>query len=368
MIRTALIAFALVLVLAAPAAAQTQCSSLPNPIYVSGSSVLRGLVGKPGLVGNSTVVSITPGACVGLDQLINGTKATGNATYYDASGTLQNCTLDPAGASPSLVVSDVPVSLCTGLTLPANMRAIPVAVDAAVLVTHKNSSQASISAGAAYMVFGVGGQITPWTDPAQLQVRTPTSSTQLVWGSLINVPANKWKGVAQTGSGGVITAIASSTVPDASLGIVLSDSYDTSRNSVKALAYQHFAQRCGFLPDSTATSLDKLNVRQGRYAAWTYVTLVGPIDGSGNLVSPVAAQILDVSTTGPIVDAHVTPMCAMEVQRTTPTGPLTPFAPAAPCGCFFQSRVGMPLSQCKACTVDADCAPGHCRLGYCEAR
>jgi hypothetical protein len=62
------------------------------------------------------------------------------------------------------------------------------------------------------------------------------------------------------------------------------------------------------------------------------------------------------------------PLCAMTVTRTQEGGPLSLFAPPDPCGCYYESKVGMVPASCVACTSAASCAAGTtCRHGFCEA-
>ncbi|HEY2511852.1 MAG TPA: hypothetical protein VGI39_13380, partial [Polyangiaceae bacterium] len=70
---------------------------------------------------------------------------------------------------------------------------------------------------------------------------------------------------------------------------------------------------------------------------------------------------------GTTVGVGLTPDCAMQVQRSGDGAPLTSYAPAAPCTCYFLSKVpnAQPLpGSCVACT--STCATGTCSNGYCE--
>ena len=67
------------------------------------------------------------------------------------------------------------------------------------------------------------------------------------------------------------------------------------------------------------------------------------------------------------VSAGTVPKCAMEVWRQTDLEPLASYAPAEPCGCYFDFKA-TGATTCGACTQNADCpsnAP-NCRFGYCE--
>ena len=50
-----------------------------------------------------------------------------------------------------------------------------------------------------------------------------------------------------------------------SIGILASDVADSYRDRLRILAYQDYGQRCAFTPDSSETSKDKRNVRDGHY-------------------------------------------------------------------------------------------------------
>ena len=78
------------------------------------------------------------------------------------------------------------------------------------------------------------------------------------------------------------------TAADKTIGILGEDFYDAStggvsnRTSVKALAFRAFHQQRAYWPDSTLTSRDRLNVRDGRYAIWGYVHMLANVDGTGD--------------------------------------------------------------------------------------
>jgi hypothetical protein len=72
---------------------------------------------------------------------------------------------------------------------------------------------------------------------------------------------------------------------------------------------------------------------------------------------------------GAIVGVGLTPNCAMQVQRTGDGAPVTAYTPAAPCTCYFLSKVtsAAPLpASCVTCSAGTPCATGTCSNGYCE--
>jgi hypothetical protein len=146
--------------------------------------------------------------------------------------------------------------------------------------------------------------------------------------------------------------------------------------TIKVLPYQHYDQSCGWLPSSTPNTFDKINVRNGLYPLWSPVHFIAAVDGTGTPSDANAKAFIGYFTGSPPagidVDAITAQVgatldCAMEVTRTTDVGPLLPYAPAAPCGCFFEKNA-TGVTSCQACTTAATCpvsAP-NCTKGYCE--
>jgi flavin-binding protein dodecin len=216
-----------------------------------------------------------------------------------------------------------------------------------------------------------------------------------------------------------IGILAAQFVEQSNAGVVLDGG---GGGTVKALAFQQKGQSCGYYPDSVASSADKLNVRQGRYAIWGPAHLVANVGADGNpngLHAAAVAAVLnafiatgcegaacppgsnsllgasetyfgvDGGTSGPtdaikqaVIDAEaaggVVPWCAMQVTRgNIEIGAEASYQPSEPCGCRFESQVpGATVSAyCHACVVDGDCqAEGakasypKCRYGFCEVQ
>jgi hypothetical protein len=174
--------------------------------------------------------------------------------------------------------------------------------------------------------------------------------------------------------------VANSTSPEATIGILASDVADVNRASVRALAYQTWGQDCAYLPDSSATSFDKLNVRNGHYAMWGPIHFYAKVNASGTPTNPAAANLIGyfdgtVATPSGVnllqleIQGHTVPDCALQVQRSTEDGPVSAYTPATPCGCYFDfAATG--TTTCASCTMDSNCTvagASHCRYGYCEA-
>jgi hypothetical protein len=59
----------------------------------------------------------------------------------------------------------------------------------------------------------------------------------------------------------------------------------------------------------------------------------------------------------------------MQVTREGTVGAVSSYAPAEPCGCYFEAIATGHLDVCATCDTDGDCAAASpkCRHGYCEA-
>jgi ABC-type phosphate transport system substrate-binding protein len=372
---------------AGSALAAPDCNTLPGSTYITGSSAVKPFMAGLGkaLAGTTTLIYTGQGSCVGVDAVLSSTKITGTASYWDATGTEKTCNLDPAGVVADVGVSDVFAQSCPGVaSLPASVGDFFGPNQVMEHVVPTASSQASINAEAAYFVlgFGAAGMVMPWIDESQVFVRSATSGTQQMIARAIKVPGDKWKGVSLSSSGNVLTSVASSVSPEAAIGILAADVADANRDKVKTLAFQAFTQSCGYWPDSTATSFDKRNVRDGHYPIWGPLHFFANV-GANNLPTkpdaanligyftgkvpvPASVNLLDVE-----IAAHTVPACAMKVQRTTELGDMSAYTPAESCGCYFESKLNgnSPAPGCTACTKDAECGGSttHCRYGYCEA-
>ncbi len=419
-----------VAVLGAPGRARAQavgCSTYPNPVYISGSSasqpVLQALASVLG--SNVSIIYQNPDSCFGLNDAITGSPSTetvANTTvssnFLDpVSGKAIGCTADPAQA-PDIGVSDVFLKTCqTRLgtaTVPAGQNIVQVSgpIQAMTIAVPSMSAATSISAEAAYVVFGYDAMpfsVPPWTQPAGIFVRPQTSGTLNMIGEAIGLASAKWAndGLAtpssaqeENGTGGMFNVLASANSSpnvNATIGILSAESV-IQRNAgvaagggtVKVLPFQATGQSCGYYPDSSSTQFDKLNVRQGRYDIWGPLHFVVNVDSTGYPMGAhkdAAATVLNYfiatgdGATQPfkvpgdagaitmdqeqlLIDAEskplvggVVPWCAMQVMRTEEVGAEASYQPAAPCGCHFEfTAIGKTVSPyCQTCTTNGDC-------------
>jgi hypothetical protein len=310
-----------------------------------------------------------------------------------------HCALPAGGVMADLGFSDVFAPTCQ--SLPSGLDALglrdftgPIQVmNFAVPI---DSQQRSISAEAAYLVYGFAGAsypVPPWVDAMHILQRSSTSGTQALIAATIGLPRDRWVGTPNASSGAVRDAILSAattggTTADSTIGILSSDILDPLRSNIRGLAYRHYGQPVAFYPDSSGdtTARDKRNVRDGHYPIFGPLHMLVRIDATTHL--PLDAHVqrivnvingVEVLSGVNIIDIYaqrsLIPQCAMRVSRTADGGDITPFTPDTPCGCYYESlatHVGIPTG-CTACTRVEDCAAGQTCVtfptqtrGFCE--
>ncbi len=251
-----------------------------------------------------------------------------------------------------------------------------------IFVVPKLSTQKVISAAAARQVFGGGMGVPPWEGPEFLYIRGQSTATLRLVAKEINLPVTQFWGTDQGSAATMAANLALLTKPEdanAALGIIGTDYYDqtTNRDSLKALGFQATGQSCAYLPDSSLTSRDKINVRDGHYPLWGRIHFFAARSNS-MLTSPSAAAfltlfvsaVLDQSILEALIKAGFVPACAMKVTRTEELGDFT-YAdpPAVNCNCYFDQQVGAQMdSYCKPCSDNTNCTSDRpsCRYGFCE--
>jgi hypothetical protein len=376
------------------AAAQVMCSTLKNPLTLVGSTALeplyKGIGPKLATDAQSplTLLYLRNGSCAGAGQLGKrlSTMTAPKLFYVDASytgGDVPQCENDIANGIPvDIAVSDVFYESCNLATpFPTGYKDFLGPVGTMLMVVPKQSTQTVITAEEAYYLFGFGasGDAAPWGDETMMCIRSASSGTQGLWAAAFGVPASSWRGKGNAGSMDVLNCLAGAarTAPEKGIGILGAEIYDagTVRNTYKALAFRSYKQQLAYYPDSTATALDKQNVRNGRYTAFGYAHLMTQVDGQGKPTNPSADQFVsllvsqrqDVVTTI-VRNVKMVPQCAMNVTRSTDGGELSASSGPA-CGCFYDTVIlGRAPDRCQSCKVDGDCATAHCRLGFCEPR
>ncbi len=267
----------------------TGSSNFPNVLQILSPLIIQGVQAniKPG----PTPVFLTTNSCTAVkdmfsansaDRMIHdpavGSALAKYAQYFDQNGNMIPCLLGPAGQTLDIGESDVYSTTCDPTLMTTNNSTIIEAqgpVQAMVFAVPASSNQYAISQEAARQVFGIGGNggvAQPWTMPNLYFVRNKNTGTQQMIGLEIGVQAGEFWGVDQGSADNVKTRLeASNGTPserDSAIGILAVDLYDSDRDNLRALAYRTSGQDCAYLPDSTQTSKDKQNVRDGHYPIW----------------------------------------------------------------------------------------------------
>lgn len=366
----------------------------PNVIYVAGSTAVKPFLGALAVQvaqasPSYTIVYQSQGSCTGVNavfasdpnlQLIKD-KAGNWAVFFSADGTTSTeCLLDPAGSKVDVGVSDVFAASC-GATAPAGVEIgdYQGPIQAMTFVVPAVSTQRTISAEAAYMVFGMGGSkgaASPWLDANYYYVRNATSGTQQMIASAIGVPAAKWWGGDRGGSSAVVNQmqiLLDPTTAEKAIGILAGDVAAQSPDLLRVLKFQAKGQSCAYAPDSSPFILDKINVRDGHYPIWGPVHFFArttnglPSVAASALVSRFAAPKPDQKLLDSIITTHVVPKCAMRVTRSTEMGPLSSYTTDSRCSCYYE-KGATGKTSCQTCTQASECpssAPA-CNYGYCE--
>jgi hypothetical protein len=363
------------------------CNTLPAPVYGVGGSAPTQLFAKLGkALSNATppqtIVYQSPGACVGPQYLINGTKMTGTANYWDTTGAQQSCDLPLTGQTPDFGAGGTFATFCPNVPspLPETFGDFLGPIEVFEFIVPKASSQTVISGPAAYFVYGFGAQsqAAPWTDATEIFKRNGNSAAEILLSLAIKVPTAQFQGTDAMSNGNMVALVAAAPTPENAIGFASNETVAASLSSVSPLAYQDYGQSCGYWPSSTSSTFDMQNVRNGHYPLWSSLHFYATTNGAGAVTDPAAAQLIGYFThivtppAGVDVDAIAAKAgevldCAMEVKRTSDYSALLPYAPAAPCGCFFEKNATGSTS-CTACASSTDCPASatHCRKGYCE--
>ncbi len=328
------------------------CSTLPNPVYIQNGDTQEPLLKALGQklrnaqANPVTLIYKNAGSCTNIDAMYKGTKLTTNPSYipsqtedptWDSTKPSPQCTISPNGQALDLAISALFVSSCDPSKPPANIGLFQGPVQPYLFVVPEASSQKAITAEEAYFTFGFGaaGNVEPWTDESLLFIRPTTKSTLLTMAASIGVPAAKWKGVSKDTSSAVVTSVATSPTPEKTLGILGAELYDAQRATLNALAFQAYKQKHAYFPDSTATSFDKRNVRDGHYTIWSPTVYLAPVDGNGTIVNPRTRYVVDLilsKTVSPapdfdplatVIAKGLVPDCAMKVTRSFEAGDLS---------------------------------------------
>ena len=377
--------------------AQVACDSLPGPrLYMQIGDTQQPLFKELGRAlrdngaASMTIIYITSPSCTNISSIYNDTPITTTMLYVPSASEMPGWTPSMAAlncAPPANTIADVTnsnvfISACDTNPVPSDIYVANGPVQAYVMAVPEASTETVITAEEAYYVFGHGpsaGMITPWNDDSQAFRRRFTTSTLLAWAyNLGIVPPTKFKGIETASSMEVVNALRNSTAPQKAIGILGAEVYDQFRNELDVLAFRGYRQYAAYYPDSSASSFDKKNLRDGHYTVWSPTVYLTRQTG-GVPDNAQARYLLDLvrghtvtpaplfNPTNIIMHNGLIPDCAMEVQRDMEGGDLRRYQPTEECVCYFESQTGG--TSCRTCNDQAACdgsGGGVCRNGYCE--
>ncbi len=382
-------------------------TDLPNPIYGSGGSAVTATLGAvaTALAGlppgdRITILYWDPGACTGYHAFVDKDTGSGLATkpayfkYWDASGKLTQCEATGNEELSFAHMGNTPALCPAKAPLPAGFGRFTGPIQTVNIITHAQSEYDSISAEAFYHVYGfgpgaAGHSVAPWTVPEAIFSRPTNSFVHQILAAAFQVPPTAFKVPAANAlstnqlSVQNVFSWGESSDPNQPLAYVSGSAADegADKNQVKTLALQYFDQTCGYLPDSSRTRKDKLNVRKGQYALFTPGQFYAKVAGGGGIANANVDKIVrwfDGSVAAPggldinkiIIQSGDIPLCAMQANR--PDGDLNPivsFAPPNPCNGYFEFTAtgSTSLKSCSDSTACNTAAGEQCRFGFCEA-
>jgi hypothetical protein len=370
--------------------------NLPNPIFMQIGDTQEPLIKTLGqalresTVKPMTLIYFKSSSCVNVDTFESFSLLSVNPLYipsveqdpsWNPTKATPTCNIAAGGVPLDVANSATFISSCTLDPAPSGVVRIRGAVQGYAFVAPTGNSETVLTAEEAYFVYGFGqaGQIAPYDNDLHIFKRPTTASTLLTLMANIDVPIDRAKGVEEARSGNLITAITTSPTPADTIGILGVELADRNRSTMHTLAFRAFEQKHAYFPDSTSTSFDKQNVRDGHYVPWSPTDWMYYVDSTGKPLNADAKYLVDLIAGNdafppPDFDAlaleistGLVPICAMKVTRAFDGGDLSLFTPAEPCGCFFESQVDVPGPECVQCTDNSPCGAGACRHGFCEA-
>lgn len=392
-------------------------TNVPNPVYGSGGSAvtatIKALAAKVASLRTSVVEGVEiaeldetlvpnpderttifyadPSACTGYNYFVKpqATPTQRTFRYWNDQGAWSTCEADES-AIQFAHMGNTPALCPDAAEIPPGFAKFIAPVQIVSFITDVASSFDSISAEAAYYLFkfgaGTAGRtVTPWTvlGTNQLPAVVSRSATsfvhQIIAQSIGLSPFSFISGKVQSTNEGTANDVSLWSNPDQSLGYVSGSAVEDNAAIIKGLAYQHFDQECAYLPDSSRSRKDRLNVRTGQYYLWTPAWVYVRVDEGGAPSDPNAAKIVgwfDGSLEGPngldlqqtIVEKGDIPLCAMRAIR--PGGDLSPiqsYLPERPCNGYFE-QISAGSTDYQACEIDSECTgeSQKCLYGFCE--
>src|SRR5215471_4400141 len=221
------------------------CSTLPNPVYITGSTAYQTAAGifaakLAAITDTSLQLTIVyannsgQGSCNGPPAIMTGANLTGTALTWmtgpnpndPTSVTSANCTLD--GTHPADIgISDIFWESCVNpaapATLPTDIKGFSGPVQAMVFVVPAgNTSFTAMSAEEARLIWGCGsgGMVSPFLNSMKILQRNDTSGTQGIVAKAIGVSPSKFFGTSTNAAGIVGMLSNDSSFLDTGIGFI----------------------------------------------------------------------------------------------------------------------------------------------------
>ncbi len=317
----------------------------PNQIYITGSTNLAPLIkavqpllydGSPSYVAVFAPQTSCRGAGAILDpdpqkHLIKNV-ANNYAFYYDTTGAQKFCLLDAAGTAVDVGESDIQASLC-GYT-----QGVPNTADylgpvlTISMVVPSGSKQNAISAEAAHLVFGAGGdnnRAAPWTDAKYYFTRSSGTGTVQLVSKAIGIDPNMWWGIDRLSAPNLVASMQAidPLVSESVIGVLSADFADRARSNLRQLAFQQRGQKYGYLPDSSPQVSDKANVRDGHYPIWGAIHFYANTTAGVPSQAASALRVLGWRINGWSAPCFNCNICTTNSTSTSPPRPRLMFRP-----------------------------------------
>jgi hypothetical protein len=402
--RAAALAIAGVALLgAADANAQVvNCTTLPTPVHGVGGSAPNALVKAiakklAAATPPVTLVYTSTGACDAMKALVPSnntvpyldTFTAVKPFYFDATGKELNCEY-PLGSNVAAEWGSMAQESGTcsdagnPVVLPSSVGDYLGPISGFSLIVPSGSSEFAISAEAVRYIYGRGvdanGAVPPWTVASAIATRGSSSAAGLLLAKAAQIPLRPVGYTDVKDNQGAVTHVLAAQNPNTALGFCSTETAENPNNvqKVRTLAFKAFDQDVAYFPNSTASSFDKKNLREGRYFLWNPHHFFARKDKLGD--GTPLQKFIDIVTAKEeppggqsFLDLQISvgnvPSCAMKVNRTGDMGPLVSFQPEHACGCYYDNKTTGSTS-CKTCKTAADCGGSNfeCNVGYCEVK
>jgi ABC-type phosphate transport system substrate-binding protein len=397
------------------------CTDLPNSdkqIFMGGTTavipVIRLMGARLKQVGVTLLWNENSEGCGSVFALTNPSGGSVRTTYtqYDEDPlqpgkvTLSNC-LSKLNQSTDLIINDVSVASCSSgilsATLPSGYAEFSGPVQGLVpIVPLGNTFLNEITVDELQQLYrcGAKGAKAPFQgfsdDSTIYDYNCTGSGMRQLWARGIGASnGDALSSLIGLGCNSILTAesmvqkVSSSLGLFSTIGYTSTEYYDLYRTSVKGLKVQGVNQVKAYLPDTDITSVDKINIREGRYTIQNTLKLVTAVDSNGVPSIPLVKKLIDWFQDNPgqeklpfdvneiYASRGVVPLCAMRVTKTSDYPVFKRYKHPTPCHCDFE-KLATGKTGCVPCGdagVDSGvdggatgtCPTGSmCSHGFCE--